>query len=166
MAQVQLKGPTQAADCTPGLNFTVDYEFYSPSRYGPSRPLYKPEFWDKVQRLDMWTNKEDPVMACQPLGIPRQGASRRIFQTASDVTFIYGIYGDAGGGTAEFRIIPTDDRKAPPKEGHRGYVHGVYRGAWRLERCGSTGLPTPDFCRERAYCEVYEREDISTQIRH
>ena len=30
----------------------------APSRFGPNRPLYKPEHWDKVQQLDMWTNKE------------------------------------------------------------------------------------------------------------
>jgi hypothetical protein len=63
------------------INQTADYELFSPSRFGPSRPLYKPEFWDKVQQLDMWTNKEDPVMTCQPLGIPRHGSPRRIYQT-------------------------------------------------------------------------------------
>ena len=56
----------------------MDFEFEAPSRFGPNRPLYKPEYWDKVQQLDMWTNKEDPVMTCQPLGIPRQGPPRRI----------------------------------------------------------------------------------------
>jgi hypothetical protein len=53
-----------------------------------SAALYKPEFWDKVQQLDMWTNKEDPVMTCQPLGIPRHGSPRRIYQTDKDVTFM------------------------------------------------------------------------------
>jgi hypothetical protein len=51
----------------------MDFEFEAPSRFGPNRPLYKPEHWDKIQQLDMWTNKEDPVMTCQPLGIPRHG---------------------------------------------------------------------------------------------
>src|SRR3954447_11574725 len=41
-----------------------------------------------VQQLDEWTNKEDRVMSCQTLGIPRQGAARRIFQTANDITLI------------------------------------------------------------------------------
>ena len=39
------------------------------------------EHWDKVQELDMWTNKYDPVMTCQPLGVPREGPPRRIYQT-------------------------------------------------------------------------------------
>jgi hypothetical protein len=58
----------------------------------------------------MWTNKYDPVMTCQPLGVPRQGPPRRVYQTDNDVTFIY-LGGDAGGGYGEYRIIPTDNRK-------------------------------------------------------
>jgi hypothetical protein len=72
--------------------------------------MYKPQFWDKVQQLDMWTNKYDPVMTCQPLGVPREGPPRRIIQTDKDVIFIY-TGGDAGGGYGEYRIIPTDGRK-------------------------------------------------------
>ena len=72
--------------------------------------MYKPEHWDKVIELDMWTNKYDPVMTCQPLGVPRQGPPRRIYQTENDITFIY-LGGDAGGGYGEYRIIPTDGRK-------------------------------------------------------
>jgi len=71
--------------------------------------MYKPEHWDKVQQLDMWTNKYDPVMTCQPLGVPRQGPPRRIWQTENDITFLY-MGGDAGGGYGEYRIIPTDGR--------------------------------------------------------
>jgi hypothetical protein len=96
--------------CNRGTNQTEDFELYSPSRFGQlGRPLYKPEYWDKVQQLDMWTNKEDPVMTCQPLGVPRQGPPRRIWQTENDITFLYRA-GDAGGGYGEYRIIPTDGR--------------------------------------------------------
>jgi hypothetical protein len=103
-------GPTQRADCSRRTNQTEDFELYSPSRFGNlNRPMYKPEHWDKVQQLDMWTNKYDPVMTCQPLGIPRQGPPRRIFQSDKDITFLYSG-GDAGGGYPEFRIIPTDGR--------------------------------------------------------
>ena len=48
----------------------------------------------------MWTNKEDPVMTCQPLGVPRQGPPRRIFQSERDIVFLYSG-GDAGGGYPE-----------------------------------------------------------------
>jgi hypothetical protein len=104
-------GPTQEKGCNRSVNQTEDFELYSPSRFGQlNRPLYKPEHWDKVQQLDMWTNKYDPVMTCQPLGVPRQGPPRRIYQSENDVTFIY-LGGDAGGGYGEYRIIPTDNRK-------------------------------------------------------
>jgi hypothetical protein len=105
------RGPSQPADVTRQDNQTFDFELYSPSRFGNlGRPVYKPDFWDKVQELDMWTNKYDPVMTCQPLGIPREGPPRRIYQSDKDVTFIY-TGGDAGGGYGEYRIIPTDNRK-------------------------------------------------------
>ncbi len=103
-------GPTQEKGCNRQINQTEDFELYSPSRFGNlNRPTYKPEHWDKVQELDMWTNKFDPVMTCQPLGVPRQGPPRRIFQSENDITFLYSG-GDAGGGYPEFRVMPTDGR--------------------------------------------------------
>ena len=125
------RAPTQAADVTRQDNQTYDFELYSPSRFGNiGRPTYKPEYWDKVQQLDMWTNKYDPVMTCQPLGVPREGPPRRIYQTDRDVTFIY-TGGDAGGGYGEFRIIPTDGRKHDPKRLETtflGYTVGNWEG--------------------------------------
>jgi hypothetical protein len=104
-------GPTQPKGCSRSTNQTEDFELYSPSRFGNNgRPIYKPEHWDKVQQLDMWTNKYDPVMTCQPLGVPREGPPRRIVQTDKDMIFIY-TGGDAGGGYGEYRIFPTDGRK-------------------------------------------------------
>ncbi len=103
-------GPGQAKDCSRDTNQTEDFELYSPSRFGNmGRPVYKPEHWDKVQQLDMWTNKYDPVMTCQPLGVPREGPPRRIYQTDKDITLLY-YGGDAGGGYGEYRVIPTDGR--------------------------------------------------------
>jgi len=123
-------GPTQQEGCSPTINQTADFEFEAPSRFGPSRPLYKPEHWDKIQQLDMWTNKEDPVMTCQPLGIPRQGAPRRIVQSASDVIFFYGQYADGGGGQGEYRIVPTDGRKHDPKKAIETTYYGYTVGKW------------------------------------
>jgi hypothetical protein len=124
-------GPTQQQPCNRATNQTEDFELYSPSRFGQlGRPLYKPQYWDKVQQLDMWTNKEDPVMTCQPLGLPRQGPPRRIYQTADDITFLYGQFSDAGGGLAEFRVIPTDDRKHGPDAQYANKYYGDTVGHW------------------------------------
>src|SRR5215470_15960091 len=121
-------GPTQVGCKTGQDNFWVDYEWISPSRFGPSRPNYKPEFWDKVQELDQWTNKYDPVMTCQPLGIPRQGTPTRIIQTATDIIFFYNEYSDYGGGNYEYRDIPTDGRDRPNTV--EAYYYGLSIGKW------------------------------------
>jgi hypothetical protein len=111
-------------------NFWVDYEFISPSRFGPSRPNYKPEFWDKIQELDQWTNKYDPVMTCQPLGLPRQGTPMRIIQTDKDIIMFYRQYADYGGGNTEFRDIPTDGRPRNEQTSIVGTYYGYSIGKW------------------------------------
>jgi hypothetical protein len=124
------RSPWQAADSNRQSNQTEDFELYSPSRFGNlGRPIYKPAYWDKVQQLDMWTNKYDPVMTCQPLGVPREGPPRRIYQTDHDVTFLYSG-GDAGGGYGEFHVIPTDNRKHDEKKALESTYMGYTVGHW------------------------------------
>jgi len=220
------RAPTQAPDVNRQDNQTYDFELYSPSRFGNiGRPTYKPEHWDKVIELDMWTNKYDPVMTCQPLGVPRQGPPRRIIQSENDVLFLY-AGGDAGGGYGEYRVIPTDNRKHDPQRAiettYLGYTVGRWEGetlvldsiafvdtTWLgrggffhssdmrvVEKFRREGdviyydvtvedpevlvepwvIPTrilrknanrdAGLQRERGNCEVYELEDISSQIRH
>jgi hypothetical protein len=219
-------GPTQVNCKVPRDNFWVEYEWISPSRFGIwGRPIYKPEFWDKVQELDQWTNKEDPIMTCQPMGIPRVGTPRRIFHTVNDITMLY-TTSDYGGGNREFRSIPTDGRKHDPRRALAATYHGYTVGRWEGDTLvldsisfvdttwfGRGGLfhsadmhvvekftrkgdeilyeitiedpevlvepwvMTPRTLRinrgadagivaERAYCEVYELDDITTQLRH
>jgi hypothetical protein len=123
-------GPSQVG-CLRQTNQTEDFALYSPSRFGQlTRPLYKVEHWDKVQQLDMWTNKYDPVMTCQPLGLPRQGPPRRIYQTENDITFLYSQFADAGGGLAEFRVIPTDGRMHSPDAAYAARYYGDTVGHW------------------------------------
>jgi hypothetical protein len=128
--QVKGGGISPETGCQTGQdNFWVEYEWISPSRFGPSHPIYKPEFWDKVQELDQWTNKEDPIMTCQPMGLPREGTPRRIFQTANDITMLY-TTSDYGGGNREFRVIPTDGRKHDPKKAIEATYMGYTVGSW------------------------------------
>jgi hypothetical protein len=128
--QVKGGGISPETGCQTGQdNFWVEYEWISPSRFGPSHPVYKPEFWDKVQELDQWTNKEDPIMTCQPMGLPREGTPRRIFQTANDITMLY-TTSDYGGGNREFRVIPTDGRKHDPKKALEATYMGYTVGSW------------------------------------
>jgi len=123
-------GPTQEKPCNRSTNQTEDFALYSPSRFQQlGLPVYKPELWDKIQELDMWTNKYDPVMTCQPLGVPRQGPPRRIYQSENDITFLY-FGGDAGGGYGEYRIIPIDGRKHAENAGFDATYMGVTVGRW------------------------------------
>jgi hypothetical protein len=90
--------------CDEATNETVDSELTT--ALDPNRPLYKPEYWTKVQDLDYDTNNQDPQMVCQSLGVPRMGPPRKIVQTAKEAIFLYGD---------ETRIIPTDGRGHDPK---------------------------------------------------
>jgi hypothetical protein len=124
-------GPTQKQCKTAQDNFWVDYEWLSPSRFGVfGRPVYKPEFWDRIQELDQWTNKEDPVMTCQPLGLPRQGTPFRMIQTDKDLLMFYRQYADYGGGNTEFRDIPTDNRPRNAQTEIVATYYGYSIGKW------------------------------------
>jgi hypothetical protein len=124
-------GPTQTRCKVPNDNFVVDYAWISPSRYwmGQTGPVYKPEHWDKVQELDMWTNKFDPIMTCQPMGIPRSGTPRRIYHTANDILLMY-TTSDYGGGNREYRMIPTDGRQHDANQARQATYHGYSVGKW------------------------------------
>ena len=100
-------GPFQE-NCMEWTNQTEDWTFMAPSRLDMNKPLYKPELWDRVQALDMWTNRDDPVMTCLPLGLPRQGPPGRIFHTDDDITMLYRGGSDGAGGYAEFRMARLD----------------------------------------------------------
>jgi hypothetical protein len=119
--------------CTGGQdNFWVEYAWISPSRFGVlGLPTYKPEFWDKIQELDMWTNKYDPVMTCKPLGLPRHGTPTRIIQTDKDLVFFYPINSDYGGGNNEYRVIPTDGRTLSAEALSVATFYGQSLGTWQ-----------------------------------
>jgi hypothetical protein len=133
-------GPTQVKGgginpeygCTGGGdNFWIEYAWISPSRFGIlGHPTYKPEFWDKIQELDMWTNKYDPVMTCKPLGLPRHGTPTRIIHTDKDVVFFYPANADYGGGNNEYRAIPIDGRKRSELDQSLTTFYGVSLGTW------------------------------------
>jgi hypothetical protein len=66
-------------------------------------PLYKPQYWDKVDYLDVNGNKEDSNFHCMPAGVPRMGPPVRILQTPIDVVFLY-------REKNQYRVIPIDGR--------------------------------------------------------
>src|SRR4030095_13043146 len=131
--QVKGGGINPESGCQGGQeNFWVEYEWISPSRFGVlGRPIYKPEFWDKIQELDQWTNKYDPIMTCKPLGLPRHGTPTRIIHTDRDLLFFYPINSDYGGGNNESRAIPTDGRARNRRAENLATFYGQSTGTWQ-----------------------------------
>jgi len=82
------------------------------ARFTWNPPLYKPEFWDKVQYLDLNGGKEDSSFTCLPGGLPRMGPPSRILQTANDLVFLYNVNNFLNVFT--WRVIPTDGRPHHP----------------------------------------------------
>ena len=101
-------------DC---VNQTLDQEFIREDviegnvvfsgRWDANKPIYKPEFWDRIQELDQHTNTEDPILKCQPQGLTRVGMPERIVQLPNEMILFY-----AGNFTSprDVRMIPTDGR--------------------------------------------------------
>ncbi len=113
--------------CHDQTNQTVDGEFTG--RMDANRPLYKPEFWDKVQDLDRNTNTMDPLFKCQPYGVPRVGPPTKIVQKGEEIIFLYQAAG-AGTQPNDFRIIPTDGREHDPERAQDVTFYGDSVGHW------------------------------------
>jgi hypothetical protein len=120
--EVDLSAPV-GTDKNYGVNI-VNFERDSGirQRMDPNKPLYKPEYWEKVQQLDIDGNAQDPGFGCLPLGVPRMGPPQKIVQTPRELIFLYGL--------RMTRIIPIDGRKHPPVEEWLGLWNGRSIGRW------------------------------------
>jgi len=113
------------------LNFERDGTLIR--RANPNKPLYKPEFWEKVQKLDQNGNTEDPSFGCMPAGVPRMGHLPRSFQTPTELIFLH-VSGGAQGWGDTFRVIPMMADPTPPRgldgrgKGITGPLGGRYSG--------------------------------------
>jgi hypothetical protein len=93
-------------------------------------PVYKPEYWDRIQFLDENGDLgEDPGFGCASEGIPRMGPPRRIIQTPTLMIFLY-QQGAAGGGENTFREIPMDGRPLPSEDDFIGTYMGQSVARW------------------------------------
>ena len=92
-------------------------------RFLSNVPMYKPQYWDKVDYLDVNGNVEDSNFHCMPAGVPRMGAPTRILQTATDLVFLY-------NQKNTFRTIPIDGRPHDPVNSHDQTYMGDSVGHW------------------------------------
>jgi hypothetical protein len=70
-------------------------------RQAPDKPRYLPQHAARVEDLRKRQQKEDPVLRCQPPGVPRIGPPDKIVQTTRELVF---LYEDVSGPF--FRIVP------------------------------------------------------------
>ncbi len=77
-----------------------------------NKPMYKPEYWEKVRDLERNALKEDPEFKCQPWGVPRIGQPQQIVQQDNQVIFLY-----AGWPSVSniYRVIPMNRPHNPDR---------------------------------------------------
>jgi hypothetical protein len=119
-------GPSQV-NCDVRTNQSADGQLTA--RYDGNRPVYKPEYWDRIQELDANTNFVDPLMKCQPHGVPRIGPPTKILQTLTEVVLFYAAQG-ASTQPQDFRIIPIDGRKHTADAAKDWTYYGRAVGYW------------------------------------
>jgi hypothetical protein len=86
-------------------------------------PMYKPQFWDKVQYNDMHGNYLDTAFLCAPVGLPRIGAPIRIIQTPGEVILMY-------NNRNMWRVVPTDGRPHGKEDDRDQTYMGDSIGHW------------------------------------
>ena len=95
-----------------------------------SKPMYKPQWWDKVRKSDYYANAggdyiefADPQWAGLPLGMPRLGPPNQIVQLGDQMFFLY-------ENQNQFRSVPTDCREHDPVLKYDQTVNGLSVGCW------------------------------------
>jgi hypothetical protein len=89
-----------------------------------NKPLYKPEYWDKVRSLDYGKVEEDPFYGCyKPLGVPRQNVPGRIVQKDRQIWLFNGVEN-------ALRILPLDNRKRDENDYQFSTFNGMGLAHW------------------------------------
>jgi hypothetical protein len=99
-------------------------------RMGSNRPLYKPEYWERVKKFDQNANEEDPSNNCMPAGVPRVGIPSYIGQTPTYLMFVYPGQGGLIATQTSYRMIPLDGREHTPLEDLDGTYNGEAIARW------------------------------------
>jgi hypothetical protein len=89
-----------------------------------NKPLYKPEYWEKVRSLDFSKADVDPGYGCgQPSGVPRQNVPARIIQKGQQIVLMNGVEN-------MIRILPLDGRKRDPQDFEYSTFNGMGLASW------------------------------------
>ena len=89
-----------------------------------NKPLYKPEYWDKVRSLDYGKVEDDPFYGCyKPLGVPRQNVPARIVQKDRQIWLFNNVEN-------ALRILPLDNRKRDENDLQFSTYNGMGLAHW------------------------------------
>jgi hypothetical protein len=89
-----------------------------------NKPLYKPEFWDKVRTLDYGKVDADPYYGCyHPLGVPRQNVPARIVQKDGQIWLFNGVEN-------ALRILPLNGGKRDENDYQFSTFNGMGLAHW------------------------------------
>jgi hypothetical protein len=109
-----------------------------------SKPLYRPEYWERIKLNDMYANVggdkiqyADPEWQDLPRGVPRLGPPNKIVQTDKEVIFLY-------ENQNQFRAIPTDCRPHDPVLSYDQSFNGHAVGCWEGDKLVVTSLGFTD----------------------
>ena len=91
-------------------------------RFLDNLPQYKPEYWEKVDYLDVNGNAEDTNFRCFPAGVPRMGPPTKIMATPTEVVFLY-------NQKNTWRLIPMNRPHDPINSRDQSYM-GDSVGKW------------------------------------
>jgi hypothetical protein len=123
--QERADGSLCVSGCAPATAPTRAAAGSTAAAPAPDRPRYLPKYAARVEDLRVRQQKEDPVLRCQPPGVPRIGPPDKIVHTAREVVF---LYEDVSGPF--FRIVPlrAGVRRADDSESYLGDAAGRWEG--------------------------------------
>ena len=99
-------------------------------RMGSNKPIYKPEYWARVQNFDANSNEDDPAYHCMAAGVPRIGVASQIGQSPTRLILIYPGQGGLLATQTTYRVVPTDGRKHTPLDDLDPTWNGEAIGHW------------------------------------
>ena len=91
-------------------------------RFLENLPQYKPEYWEKVDYIDVNGNVEDTNFRCFPAGVPRMGPPTKIMATPTEIVFLY-------NQKNTWRLIPMNRPHDPINSRDQSYM-GDSVGKW------------------------------------
>lgn len=89
-----------------------------------NKPMYKPEFWEKVRSLDYSKAEVDPAYGCyKPVGVPRQNVPNRIVMKDKMVWLLNNVENG-------IRVLPIDGRKRDEQDLEYNFFNGQGLARW------------------------------------